>query len=49
MASSVATRYAANVNAGRIERDEAQLEIVNKMEAAGGTSPSAASRENLRR
>jgi cell division protein ZapE len=32
MASSVATRYAANVAAGRIERDNAQLTIVEKME-----------------
>src|SRR6202047_4223688 len=31
MASSVATRYAANVAAGRIERDDAQLAIVEKM------------------
>jgi cell division protein ZapE len=31
MASSVATRYAANVAAGRIERDDAQLGIVEKM------------------
>ena len=33
MASSVATRYAANVAAGRIERDAAQLAIVGKMTA----------------
>jgi cell division protein ZapE len=31
MASSVATRYAANVAAGRMERDDAQLVIVEKM------------------
>jgi cell division protein ZapE len=31
MASSVATRYAANVAAGRIERDDAQLVIVKRM------------------
>jgi cell division protein ZapE len=31
MASSVATRYAANVAAGRIERDDAQLVIVERM------------------
>jgi cell division protein ZapE len=31
MASSVATRYAANAAAGRIERDDAQLVIVEKM------------------
>ena len=31
MASSVATHYAANVVAGRIERDDAQLTIVEKM------------------
>src|SRR5262249_6433112 len=31
MASSVATRYAAAVNAGRIERDAAQLAVVEKM------------------
>jgi len=31
MASSVATHYAANVAAGRIERDDAQLVIVEKM------------------
>jgi cell division protein ZapE len=31
MASSVATRYAANAAAGRIERDDAQLDIVEKM------------------
>jgi cell division protein ZapE len=31
MASSVATRYAASVGAGRIERDDAQLAIVEKM------------------
>jgi cell division protein ZapE len=31
MASSVATRYAANVAAGRIEHDNAQLAIVDKM------------------
>ena len=31
MASSVATRYAANVAAGRIESDDAQLTIVEKM------------------
>jgi cell division protein ZapE len=31
MASSVATQYAADVAAGRIERDEAQLAIVEKM------------------
>jgi cell division protein ZapE len=31
MASSVATRYAANVAAGRIERDDVQLTIVEKM------------------
>jgi cell division protein ZapE len=31
MASSVATRYAANVAAGRIERDDAQLVIVEKL------------------
>jgi cell division protein ZapE len=31
MASSVATRYAANVAAGQIARDEAQLAIVEKM------------------
>jgi hypothetical protein len=31
MASSVATSYAANVAAGRIERDDAQLTIVEKM------------------
>ena len=29
--SSVATRYAANVAAGRIERDDAQLAIIEKM------------------
>ncbi len=33
MASSVATRYAANVAAGRIERDDAQLTIVEKFKA----------------
>src|SRR5215472_9517183 len=33
MASSVANRYAANVAAGRIERDDAQLAIVEKMMA----------------
>jgi cell division protein ZapE len=32
-ASSVATRYAANVAAGRIERDNAQLAIIEKMTA----------------
>jgi cell division protein ZapE len=32
-ASFVATRYAANVAAGRIERDNAQLAIVKKMDA----------------
>ena len=31
MASSVATRYAANVAAGRMERDDAQLVMVEKM------------------
>jgi cell division protein ZapE len=31
MASSVATRYAANVTAGRIERDDAQLTIVERL------------------
>ena len=31
MASSVADRYAADVAAGRIERDDAQLAIVEKM------------------
>jgi cell division protein ZapE len=31
MASSVTTRYAANVAAGRIERDDAQLVIVERM------------------
>jgi cell division protein ZapE len=31
MASSVATRYAADVAAGRIERDDAQLAVVEKM------------------
>jgi cell division protein ZapE len=31
MASSVATRYAANVAVGRIERDDAQLVIVEKL------------------
>jgi cell division protein ZapE len=31
MASSVANRYAADVAAGRIERDEAQLAVVEKM------------------
>ena len=31
MESSVATHYAANVAAGRIERDDAQLTIVEKM------------------
>jgi cell division protein ZapE len=31
MASSVASRYAANVAAGRIERDDAQLTIVEEM------------------
>src|SRR5690348_2784910 len=33
MARSVATRYAANVAAGRIERDAAQLAIIEKMSA----------------
>src|SRR5438552_16262227 len=31
MASSVATRYAANAAAGRIERDDAQLVVVEKL------------------
>jgi cell division protein ZapE len=31
MASSVATRYAANVAAGRVESDDAQLTIIEKM------------------
>ena len=33
MASSVATRYAANVAAGRIERDDAQLTIIESLKA----------------
>jgi cell division protein ZapE len=33
MASSIATRYAANVAAARIERDDAQFAIVRKMDA----------------